>query len=45
MVMTDDLRCDNVRKELEVVEGHHVLKDEFKQVFWEQQVATFVLLG
>lgn len=37
VVVTDDLRCD-IEK---VVESHHVLEeDEFKRVFWEQQVAS-----
>lgn len=37
VVVTDDLRCD-IEK---VVESHHILEeDEFKRVFWEQQVAS-----
>ena len=35
--MADNLRCD-IEK---VVEGHRVLEeDEFKWVFWEQQVTS-----
>ena len=39
VVVADDLSCDIVK----VVDSHQVLEeDEFKRIFWEQQVASYI---